>query len=163
MRRSRGTGPRATKKKRCPFTVGRGPVPRHAAIAGDRPPRYEKKTLPLHGGRGPSDATRAGERVSLAMRFGVRPHHSCRARSSEALACWFPSDPDLFGSGCSRTTEMGPMPAGRRDILVPIRTQSRPGGFSYPVHRDREVYPTGKPSKYETPSGYASSARAFKS
>ena len=40
MPRSRGTGPRATKKKRRFLTVGRGPVPRHAAIAGDRPPRY---------------------------------------------------------------------------------------------------------------------------
>ena len=30
--RSRGTGPRATVKKACRFTVGRGPVPRHASI-----------------------------------------------------------------------------------------------------------------------------------
>ena len=29
--RARGTGPRATVKKACRFTVGRGPVPRHAA------------------------------------------------------------------------------------------------------------------------------------
>ena len=45
------------------FPVGRGPVPRHAAvyrmIAGDRPPRYgnrtvsEPKTGPLYVGRGP--------------------------------------------------------------------------------------------------------------
>ena len=48
MQRSRGTGPRATVKKTVPFIVGRGPVPRHAAIAGDRPPRYGKKTPPLH-------------------------------------------------------------------------------------------------------------------
>ena len=34
-------------------------------LAGDRPPRYEKKR-PLTVGRGPSHATRAGERVSLA-------------------------------------------------------------------------------------------------
>ncbi len=32
--RSRGTGPRATVKNG-PLTVGRGPVPRHAAIAGE--------------------------------------------------------------------------------------------------------------------------------
>ncbi len=41
--RSRGTGPRATRKKNAPLTVGRGTGPRHAAvyrkIAGDRPPR----------------------------------------------------------------------------------------------------------------------------
>ena len=33
-------GPRATVKKTSPLTVGRGPVPRHATIAGDRPPHY---------------------------------------------------------------------------------------------------------------------------
>ena len=53
------------------FIVGRGPVPRHRprnpTIAGDRPPRYEKKRHPLIVGRGPSDATRASERVSLAI------------------------------------------------------------------------------------------------
>ena len=44
MQRSRGPVPRATVSKTAPFPVGRGPVPRHAAvyreIAGDRPPRY---------------------------------------------------------------------------------------------------------------------------
>ena len=34
-------------QKRPRMLVGRGPVPRHAAIAGDRPPRYGEKT-PLH-------------------------------------------------------------------------------------------------------------------
>ena len=112
------------------FTVGRGPVPRHAAIAGDRPPRYGEKNAFLHVGRGPSDATRAGERVPLAMRFAVRSPHPCRSRSSEALA-YMPSDLDPFGIRRSRTTLVGPMPSGRRDILVPIRWTSRPGGLSY--------------------------------
>ena len=40
IERSRGTGPRATGPRTLCFTVGRGPVPRHATIAGDRPPRY---------------------------------------------------------------------------------------------------------------------------
>ena len=53
------------------FIVGRGTGPRqrprNPTIAGDRPPRYdEKKRLPLIVGLGPSDATRASERVSLA-------------------------------------------------------------------------------------------------
>ena len=43
-------------KKTPPFTVGRGPVPRHHSrprtLAGDRPPRYEK-TPPFTVGRGP--------------------------------------------------------------------------------------------------------------
>ena len=76
MLRLRGTGPRATvtggvlSRRTSPFPVGRGPVPRHAAvyrkpslsrraracpspccvnrkIAGDRPPRYGKKTPSL--------------------------------------------------------------------------------------------------------------------
>ena len=42
-------GPRATMKKTPPLYVGRGPVPRHAALyrklAGDRPPRYGTGTV----------------------------------------------------------------------------------------------------------------------
>ncbi len=39
------------------------------------------------------------------MRFGVGPHHPCRSGSP---------DPDLFGIGRSRTTDVGPMPSGIR-------------------------------------------------
>ena len=77
VERSRGTGPRATKKKRFPFLVGRGP----------------------------SHATRACERVSLAI---VRAHAIQRSRGT------------------------GPRATGR--------------------NRDQEGSPTGKPSRYETPS-----------
>ena len=37
---ARGTGPRATVAGAARFIVGRGPVPRRATIAGDRPTRY---------------------------------------------------------------------------------------------------------------------------
>ena len=66
---SRGTGPRAAvtgrvlSQKTSPFRVGRGPVPRHAAVyrkfAGDRPPRCgngrgsSSKNAPFRVGRGP--------------------------------------------------------------------------------------------------------------
>ena len=50
-----------------------------------------------------------GERVSLAMRFAIKPHHPCRSGSP---------DPDPFGSGRSRTTEVVSMPSGRRDLPV---------------------------------------------
>ena len=44
-----GDRPPRYEKKRCLFTVGRGPVPRQhprtPARAGDRPPHYEKKRL----------------------------------------------------------------------------------------------------------------------
>ena len=36
------------RAKNSPDTVGRGPVPRHAPIAGDRPPRYGEKNASLH-------------------------------------------------------------------------------------------------------------------
>ena len=58
-------------KKRHPLTVGRGPVPRHRPcnpmLAGDRPPRGGEKTACVPVGLGPSHATRACERVSLAI------------------------------------------------------------------------------------------------
>ena len=55
-----------------------------------------KETPPLHVGLGPSHATRACERVSLAMRLAVRPRHPCRAGSP---------DPDPFVIRRSQTTE----------------------------------------------------------
>ena len=47
-----GQAPALRKKITSSFLVGRGPVPRHAAIAGDRPPRYDKKRHFIVG-RGP--------------------------------------------------------------------------------------------------------------
>ena len=64
--RSRGTGPRATMKKRHPLTVGRGPVPRHAAVyrklARDRPSPYG-----IGKAIGPSDV-REGQALALRRR-----------------------------------------------------------------------------------------------
>ena len=50
-------------------------------------PRYDKKTLPLHVGRG---------NLSLSMRLAVRPHLPCSSGSP---------DPDLFGLARARTGE----------------------------------------------------------
>ena len=116
MERSRGTGPRATVKKRPPLTVGRGPVPRHAAvvtatlrglwaagvcrsdgeIAGDRPPRYDKKRFPFLVGLGPSHATRACERVSLAI---VRARALQRSRGTGPRATGRNRDQEVSPTG----------------------------------------------------------------
>ena len=64
LKRSRGTGPRATVRRTARFPVGRGPVPRHATIAretrsepetiaGDRPPRYGIQNRPFCRSRSP--------------------------------------------------------------------------------------------------------------
>ena len=112
MRRSRGTGPRATKKnavthrraRACPspcgdrggqapalrkkmpsLTVGRGPVPRHAAIAGDRPPRYDEEYRPYRRAWAlgcqtrmragfPRHATIAGDRPPRSEKNAVPRH-----------------------------------------------------------------------------------------
>ena len=88
-------------------TVGRGPVPRHRSIPNYRGGRdtceglsaekrrvFDPELQKWEGyptvGRGPSHTTRAGERISLAMRFAVRPHHLYRAESP---------DPARSGSG----------------------------------------------------------------
>ena len=83
----------------------------NVAVTG---PCYGEKTPPLHVG--------LWENLSLAMLLAGRPHHSCSSGSP---------DPDPFVIRRSQTTEVGPMPSCRRDILVPIRWASRPGGFSY--------------------------------
>ena len=65
LKRSRGTGPRATVARTARFTVGRGTGPRHAAIAeeirsepetlaGDRPPRYGSQNRPFCRSRAPA-------------------------------------------------------------------------------------------------------------
>ena len=52
LKRSRGTGPRATKPRTASLIVGRGPVPRQRSvsptIAGDRPPRYGTQNGPSY-------------------------------------------------------------------------------------------------------------------
>ena len=137
----RGTGPRPTRRERLflrgtgPRPTGREPLllrgtgPRATGrepllLRGIGPRATVKKTHPLHVEQGPAQvSTRAGERVPLAMRFAVKPHHPCRSRSSEALAC-LPSDLDPFVIRRSQTTEVGPIPAGRRDL--PVSMQSFP-------------------------------------
>ena len=62
-----GTG-RVSCRKTPPFPVGRGPVPRHAAVyrtfAGDRPPRYGTVTFSSQiSPTGPSLASRPGGRA----------------------------------------------------------------------------------------------------
>ena len=81
-----GQAPALRTKKRRPFIVGRGPVPRHATRAiqrsrGTGPRATNKKTPPFHVGLGPSDAPRACERVSLAM-----PHAQSNVRGGQAPA-----------------------------------------------------------------------------
>ena len=93
-------------------TRRRAGSPRHRSrnptIAGDRPPRYGKTTPSLHVGLGPSPATRAGERVPLAIvradraiagdrppRYGEKnPYPSRRARACPSPCC---GPPDVRG------------------------------------------------------------------
>ena len=67
LKRSRGTGPRATVSRTASLTVGRGPVPRHAALIGRSrgtgPRATVSGTAPFTVGRGPvpRHATIAGK------------------------------------------------------------------------------------------------------
>ena len=62
-----------------------------------------KKTLPLHVGRGPSHATRARERVSLALRF-----EALHPKGVYALL------PDLI------------TPVGQDRLILPVRNRASP-------------------------------------
>ena len=115
LQQSRGTGPRPTKKtppspsrarKNSAFIVGRGPVPRHRSHAIQHSqgtgPRPTKKT---------SSPSRRAWALGCHMRMRAGfPRHRFRARPCRSGS----PDPDPFGSGRSRTTEVGPMPAGIR-------------------------------------------------
>ena len=73
--------PRYGNKTPPPRTVGRGPVPRHASrnptIAGDRPPRYEKKRLPraTQRSRGTGPRATVKKTVSCNDRGGEAPRY----------------------------------------------------------------------------------------
>ena len=76
MQRSRGTGPRATKKKRISAFTNKKPTKYRRARAcpspcndrgGQAPALRLSRPSPCIVGLGPSDATRASERVPLAM------------------------------------------------------------------------------------------------
>ena len=142
IERSRGTGPRATGTghflhKTAPFIVGRGPVPRHATIAGDRPPRYGNRTVflaekrhPLTVGRGPvprhapvyqtlagDRPPRYGNRTVSWAKNGPPPR---RARACPSPCCGLPNarggqapalrEPDGF------LEQNGPLPVGRGPV-----------------------------------------------
>ena len=124
---------------RLPFIVGRGPVPRHAAIAG------ETRSDARMASEGP--ALRVLRPPSFTVGRGPVPRHAaiarpCRSRSPEALAS-MPSDLDPFVIRRSQTTEgethivtMEIAGETRSDARVasegPRATgKSRPGGLSY--------------------------------
>ncbi len=149
--RSRGTGPRATVKKRRPFIVGRGTGPRHAAVyrnlARDRPSHYEiGKVL------GPSDA-REGQ--ALARRYregawalgrsrGTGPRATVKngVRYRRAGAC----PPPCCGLPRTREGQALALRYREGDWAIALRSKG--------THRDREVSPIGKVLIYETPSIY---------
>ena len=58
----RGTGPRATVARTAPFTVGRGPVPRRATIAGET--RSHARLETSEGPRATEPETLAEDRPS---------------------------------------------------------------------------------------------------
>ena len=101
----------------------RGPALREYQVdngqRGGQAPALRKKTPPLHVGRGPVPR----------HRFGIRTHHPCRSGSP---------DPDLFGSGRSRTTEVGPMASGIRQS--PRGDKYRNGVMKHPRLNLREPF-----------------------
>ena len=100
-----GDRPPRYEKKRLSFTVGRGPVPRHAAIAGDRPPRYGKKGVSeiaqRRGGQAP--ALRYPEPPPPYRRAGACPS-PCSDRGGNPLGCAYGiRGPSRYGKKQSRS------------------------------------------------------------
>ena len=64
-------------------------------MARDRPSPYGKGRRFFHRSAGASDATRASERVSLAIRLAVRPHPPPVDQDRLILICSGSGDPEL--------------------------------------------------------------------
>ena len=83
LKRSRGTGPRPTVARTVSFTVGRGPVPRHAPIAGETHSDARMETS--EGPRATEPETIAGDRPP---RYGSQNGSlSRRARACPSPCC----------------------------------------------------------------------------
>ncbi len=123
--RSRGTGPRATVTLTFSFTVGRGPVPRQAPIAGDRPPRYGILSGPFY------------------RRARACPSPSQRSRGKPArMRGWHPRAPALREKTAPFTVGRGPVPRQPTPFtLIPgvefteIGTKTGRTGVTIPVVR----------------------------
>ncbi len=108
LKRSRGTGPRATVAGTSRFPVGRGPVPRHATIAeeirsepetiaGACPPRYGSQNRPFCSSRAP-------DLDPIAIR---------RSQTTEGSAG---DRPPRYGPGRKKCAGDRPSPYGNREI-----------------------------------------------
>ena len=70
IERSRGTGPRATVKKIVPFTVGRGPVPRHASVCARNNLGWRSVFARVGRSRGTGPRAPVGEAAARLTRSG---------------------------------------------------------------------------------------------
>ena len=90
MKRSRGTGPRATVFGTASFTVGRGPVPRHAPISEETlsDARMETSEGPALRGLKRSRGTGPRATVSSTLPFtvgrGPVPRHASRCLNQDS-------------------------------------------------------------------------------
>ena len=157
--RSRGTGPRATKKimpasKNATRTVGRGPVPRHASvyrtIAGDRPPRYEKNNAtPLYR----SCAGLCGSGVPAPDPVVIRRSQTTEAEPPlhrRARACPSPclGLPNARGGQAPALRVSRPSSFHRRAWALACHTRMRAGS---PRQRPRNPTLAGdRPPRYDT-------------
>ena len=127
-------------------TVARGPVPRHAAIAGDRPPRYDKRRF--LGPKGPK-TMRPKKRCALprsARALGCHtriragfPRHCSRARPCRSES----PDSDPFVIRRAQTTE------AETHIVTMELARACPPRYGH-IETRRSLLPNTP--KYETPS-----------
>ena len=104
LKRSRGTGPRATVSGTARFIVGRGPVPRHATIAAETRSEARRAEAPramepetIAGDRPPRDGIRDGSFYRRA-RACPSPCSGARERSRwkpARMRVWHPRAPAL--------------------------------------------------------------------
>ena len=119
-------------------------------IAGDRPPRYEKNA-PFTVARGPvprhavEDEHSRGTGPRATIR-NARPHRSARACPSPAFA----RTPTIAGDRPPRYDKKRPLHRSARACPSPSSAHSNARGRQAPAlraHRDREGSPTGKASR----------------
>ena len=104
-----------------PLTVGRGPVPRHRSrnptLAGDRPPRYDKK-CPLTVGRGPVPRHRACTRPCSSGSpdpdpFVIRRSQTTVGETHIGTMEIAGDRPPRYDKKCPLTVGRGPVPRHR--------------------------------------------------
>ena len=111
------------------FTVGRGPVPRHASIGRGAGLGWRSVFAQVERSRGTGPrATVDGAASRVTVGRGPVPRHACRLEQDMSRICKIYRICRIIGTGCTAGpgSRLRPRSVGRERPLSPVRAQASP-------------------------------------